>query len=79
MTPVLQARLLSSAFPALRVLDLAGNPLLDERLSVIARLPSEFDDLQRLQSLDLSDCGMNKWQEIIDILAETPGYVAAMR
>lgn len=66
----LQVRYFSSAFPVLRVLDLAGNPLLGD--CTTGRDSTAEKELGGLESLDLTDCGLDHWEDVMAILTQTP-------
>jgi hypothetical protein len=60
------------------VLDLAGNPFLGDCVPAAASDAIIRDKLVGLTSLDLTDCGLDQWEDVIGILSQTPEYVRAM-
>lgn len=63
----------TSAFPSLRTLDLAGNALLRDGAHVEA--VTDGHTLMRLESLDLTACAIDTWEDLLGILLESPKWV----
>jgi hypothetical protein len=61
------------------VLDLAGNALLDDRASVAASDATKGHELAGLTSLDLTDCSLDRWEDVMGIISQTPEYVIPTR
>ncbi|KAJ9114361.1 hypothetical protein QFC20_001504 [Naganishia adeliensis] len=66
---LLQVLRFTDAFPSLRTLDLAGNPILS--INGAEATPAGRT-LRALENLDLTACGVDTWEALVEVLLQMP-------